>query len=268
METGKTSCSRCGLPASPSHKRASREGRLLHATTSSDYFARYTSVGIVDAHPTACWNLIGDTCSWLTSIQGVQEVSNSRRRSGMFGEQATYDVVQTTKVNLVGKDFLVDMLLRIQSNSHTREMLFKSNKRNKLMSKLEGSFKVIPMGDTKKVRRALPYICQDDLDALLRCHGDRHGGRDKSIVVLEQGVQPSLMPPAFARRIFQKHLGRSIDHVMSDLQRGAAAKKQRGNVLSRLLPSIPTMPALPQHGYQALVPAFAAIGKFVTEMTA
>ena len=229
---------------------------LLRSSTSSDYFAKFTSVGIVDATPTSCWELIGDTCSWLTSISGAREVGNRARR-GMFRE--TYDVVQTTKVNLVGKDFHVDMELGIESNPLKREMRFKSTRRNKLMSRLEGSFKVIPMGDRRRLRQALPDVAQEHLDALLRAQGDRH----KSIVVLEQAVQPSVMPPKFVRGMFCKHLGRSIDSVMDDLQRGAEAKKRKPNPLSHLFPMMTsttsTMPVLP------LVPAFAAIGKFVID---
>jgi len=230
---------------------------LLHASTSSDYFAKYTSVGIVDAPPAACWDLIGDTASWLTSISGVRKVGN-RARQGLFCE--TYNVVQTTKVNLVGKDFHVDMQLGIESNSLKREMHFTCKKRNKLMSRLEGSFKVISIGDRRRLRQALPNLGQEHLDALLSVPGGRH----KSIVVLDQAVQPSVMPPKFVRGMFCKHLGRSIDGVMKDLQRGAEAKNRAANTLSCLLPTLTssTMPAMPA---LSLVPAFATIGKFVTE---
>ncbi len=236
---------------------------LLHASTSSDYFAKFTSVGIVDATPAACWDLIGDNGSWLTSISGVRTVGN-RARQGLFCE--TYNVVQTTKVNLVGKDFHVDMQLGIESNSLKREMRFSCKERNRLMSRLEGSFRVIPMGDMRRLRQALPNVGQEHLDALLSAQCGRH----KSIVVLEQAVQPSVMPPKFVRGMFRKHLGRSIDGVMKDLQRGAEAKNRTANALSRLLPSLtsssmPPMPAMPAMPALHLVPAFAAIGKFVTE---
>jgi hypothetical protein len=230
---------------------------LLHASTSSGYFARYMSIGIVDASPAACWDLIGDSGSWLTSISGAREVGNRARR-GLFCE--TYNVIQKTKVNLIGKDFHVDMKLGIESDSLKREMRFTCKERNKLMSKLEGSFKVIPVGDRGRLRKALPNVGQEHLDALFCPQGDRH----KSIVVLEQAVQPSMMPPKFVWGMFRNHLGSSIDSVMEDLQLGAKARNHQANVLSRLLPTrtsstMPAMPVLP------LVPAFAAIGKFVTD---
>lgn len=62
----------------------------------------------------------------------------------MFCE--TYNVIQKTKVNLIGKDFHVDMKLGIESDSLKREMRFTCKERNKLMSKLEGLSKSYPWG--------------------------------------------------------------------------------------------------------------------------
>jgi hypothetical protein len=238
--------------------------RLLQATPCQGFFANYTSIGVVDSSPADVWDLIGDTCSWLTSVSRVREVPNSRRTSGLFGEQSTYDVVQTTKVNLVGKDFHVDMLMNINSNNYRREMSFRSNRRNKLMAKMEGSFKVIPLHDTRQLRRALPHVSKESLDRLTASHrrfGAGNTGTNRSVVILEQAVQPSVLPPIFVRGVFQKHLGRSIDHVMRDLQRGAETRKKlvssRGNqfFLAR------------ESSYRVLVPAFAAIGRFVSEIS-
>lgn len=226
------------------------------------YFARYTSVGVVDACPATCWDLIGDPCTWLTSVSGVREVPKSRVVSGLFGEHQTFDVVQTTKVNLLGKDFHVPMKMRIHSNSFTRENRFECKKRNKLLSKTEGSFQVIPMGDTRRLRKALPGFGREHLEHLERFGGSNGlnglmgGSSQKSIVVFKQALQPSMMPPKFARGMFKRHLGRSIDHVMRDLQAGARRETtQGGDWLS----------------HRALLPALAVIGSFgsfIAEVTA
>jgi len=68
--------------------------RLLEGSSGRRYFADFTSVGVVEASPSACWDLIGDTCSWLTSVARVREVPRSRVVSGVFGEHASWDIVQ------------------------------------------------------------------------------------------------------------------------------------------------------------------------------
>jgi hypothetical protein len=228
--------------------------RLLHSRSCRDFFANYTSIGVVNMPAAAVWDLLGDTCSWLTSVTKVEEVANSRTTSGFMGEQTKYNVVQTTKVNLVGKDFHVDMLMNIDSNSFHRSMSFKSLKRNKLMSKMEGSFKVIPLNDRRRILQLLDHVDQGALDRLLS--SDRVSGGNKTLVVLEQAVQPSMMPPQFVRGIFKKHLGRSIDSVMADLQNGAA-EAQQSKQSNKARPFY-----VKEETYRALVPAFAALNRF------
>ena len=119
------------------------------------------------------------------------------------------------------------------------------------MAKMEGGFKVIPMGDSRGLRKALSDVSRERLEHLLR-EGGSHGRNQQSIVVYRQALQPSMTPPVFVRGLLHKHLGRSIDHVMRDLQRGAARRKQRESAMSSSSAFV----------NQSLVPALAVIGSF------
>lgn len=122
------------------------------------------------------------------------------------------------------------------------------------MAKMEGGFKVIPMGDSRGLRKALPNVSRERLEQLLRegAQGGSHGRNQKSIVVYRQALQPSMTPPVFVRGLLHKHLGRSIDHVMRDLQRGAARRKQQESAMSSTSAFV----------NRSLLPALAVIGSF------
>ena len=119
------------------------------------------------------------------------------------------------------------------------------------MAKMEGGFKVIPMGDSRGLRKALSDVSRERLEHLLR-EGGSHGRNQQSIVVYRQALQPSMTPPVFVRGLLHKHLGRSIDHVMRDLQRGAARRKQQESAMSSTSAFV----------NRSLVPALAVIGSF------
>jgi len=116
---------------------------------------------------------------------------------------------------------------------------------------MEGGFKVIPMGDSRGLRKALSDVSRERLEHLLR-EGGSHGRNQQSIVVYRQALQPSMTPPVFVRGLLHKHLGRSIDHVMRDLQRGAARRKQQESAMSSTSAFV----------NRSLVPALAVIGSF------
>lgn len=119
------------------------------------------------------------------------------------------------------------------------------------MAKMEGGFKVIPMGDSRGLRKALSDVSRERLEHLLR-EGGSHGRNQQSIVVYRQALQPSMTPPVFVRGLLHKHLGRSIDHVMRDLQRCAARRKQQESAMSSTSAFV----------NRSLVPALAVIGSF------
>jgi hypothetical protein len=205
-----------------------RASRILHTgpppKNKGKYFAKYTCIGIVDVAPHDVWNLIGEPCktwsSWLTSVSAVQEVDNSRRH--LSPSECEYDIIQTSLMSLCGHKMTVDMHLAINSDINSREVAFKSNKSNKLLSKLEGRFKVLPLHDGAVLRDACSHVNQQELESFIQSHCVDSIARDgASIVVLEQLVQPFMIPPPPLGGLLKNHLGRHFENMISDLQLGA-----------------------------------------------
>lgn len=204
--------------------------RLMHVApvprSRGKFFAQYTCLGVVGAPPHEVWDMIREPsrswAAWLTSVSAVEEVD----RRLLTPHISEYDVIQTTKMNLCGKKMNVDMHLSVNSNASDRHVSFKSKKGNKLMRSIEGRFQVWSLQkDGEELMQQFSHLNQKDLKVFLAGHGvDSSRLHEASLVLLEQAVQPQLMPPPPFTGMLKSHLGKHFDAMIADLQDGASSK--------------------------------------------